>query len=248
MENYFEEVEYYHDILLNKPEGKPGRIYLKSRGLTKETAIKWKLGYSPIGCIPDCYKGETYMFWEKLWGRLTIPVRSSTDENIYETISGRLVEPIKTREKNPKYDHYIFPARNVLFGLCENKVNIFLNDKAVITEGQLDVISAWKKGIKIVCSSFGAHAGLSHMILLNRYTDNIYVIYDNDEAGNKGAKNAEKIAKENKLKLKIKHPFPDGVDMDKWVQTHTAEEFFKIIDYNKDDFLVNKLNKILKGE
>ena len=40
MENYFEEVEYYHDILLNKPEGKPGRIYLKSRGLTKETAIK----------------------------------------------------------------------------------------------------------------------------------------------------------------------------------------------------------------
>ena len=83
---------------------------------------------------------------------------------------------------------------------------------------------------------------------INRYTDNIYVIYDNDEAGNKGAKNAEKIAKENKLKLKIKHPFPDGVDMDKWVQTHTAEEFFKIIDYNKDDFLVNKLNKILKGE
>ena len=48
--------------------------------------------------------------------------------------------------------------------------------------------------------------------------------------------------------IKIKHPFPDGVDMDKWVQTHTAEEFFKIIEYNKDDFLANKLNKILKGE
>lgn len=248
MENYKSEVEYYHDILLNKPEGQPGRNYLRKRGITRDTAIYWKLGYSPIGCTPDCYKDETFMFWNKLWGRLIIPVRTSTNKNQYETISGRLVEPVATREKNPKYDHYVFAARQVLFGLCENKGNIFLKNKAVITEGQLDVITAWQKGVKIICSSFGAHAGLGHFTVLNRYTENIYILYDNDDAGNEGSKNANKIGKENKINIKIKHPFPDGVDLDQWMKTHTKEDFYKIIDYDKDNYMNDKMRKMLKGQ
>ena len=48
MYNLKEEMEEYNDILLNKPEGKPGRQYLKSRNITKDTAIAWHLGYCPV--------------------------------------------------------------------------------------------------------------------------------------------------------------------------------------------------------
>ena len=73
-----------------------------------------------------------------------------------------------------------------------NQGDMFLNNIAVVTEGQLDVISAWQKGVKVVCSSFGAHCSEAHLVLLNRYVDNIYLLYDNDDAGNRFRADMEK--------------------------------------------------------
>ena len=239
---YEEEMNEYINILLNKPEGKPGRDYLNSRGITKDTAIFWKLGYCPVGYKPRCYSNEQFPFWLKMHGGLTIPIFDANGNLV--SISRRRVIEIKNRQKNPKYDHYVFGARSTLFGLYQNKSRIFLDNKGIITEGQLDVISAWQKGIKTVVSSFGAHAGKAHLINLSRYTENIFIVYDNDDAGQKGINGALKAARELKIKIKIKKPFAEGVDLDQWVKCHTKDEFYNILEYDKNKFIENKIEKL----
>lgn len=239
-----QELQEYIDILLCKPEGQIGRDYLKQRKISKQTAIEWKMGYCPVGFTPTIYKDENYNFWKKLWGRVVFPIYDSNGNLI--SISGRKVVDVEDREKNPKYDHYPFNARKTLFGLWKNKKDIFNENTAIITEGQLDVITAWQKGIKIVTSSFGAHCGEDHLIVLNRYTSNIIVMYDNDDAGNKGINKTRQISRHSKIPVKFKCPFPNGVDMDSWLQNHTKEEFYKILNYDKMSYLTNKLNKMIK--
>ena len=152
MYNLNDEMKEYSDILLNKPEGKPGRDYLKTRNITKSTAIAWNLGYCPVGYTPKCYKDlpVNFKFYQKMYGGLTIPVFDS-NKNLVTISRRRVIElnKIKGYEdfKNPKYDHYPFNARSVLFGLNMNQGDMFLNNIAVVTEGQLDVISAWQKGL-----------------------------------------------------------------------------------------------------
>lgn len=238
------EIKEYIDILLNKPEGKLGRDYLKQRRIKKNTAIEWQMGYCPVGYTPAVYTNETYNFWQKLWGRIVFPVYDQNGKLV--SISGRKVIDVPEREKNPKYDHYPFNARKVLFGLHKNKKDIFNENKAIITEGQLDVITAWQNDIKIVTSSFGAHCSDEHLIVLNRYTDDIIIMYDNDDAGNKGVEKTKQISRNLKLKVKFKCPFPKGVDMDNWLQCHSKQEFYNILNYDKMSYLTNKLNKLSK--
>ena len=242
MQNLRQELNEYINILMNTTEGKIGRDYLKSRKITKNTAIEWEIGYCPIGYVPSIYQNEKFPFWEKLWGRIIFPIYDSNGNLV--SISGRKVLDVSTRAKNPKYDHYPFNARKILFGLWKNKEEIFIQNKGIITEGQLDVITAWQHGVKIVTSSFGAHCSENHFILLNRYTDNIIVMYDNDDAGQKGTNKAKEIARINKFNLKIKCPFSNGVDLDNWLQCHSAEEFYKLINYNKMSYLQDKLKKM----
>lgn len=246
------EMSEYTNILLNKPEGKPGREYLRKRHITRSTAIAWHLGFCPVGYHPECYKDETnYMFWTKMYGGLTIPVFDANKKLV--TISRRKVielNKIKGYEnfKQPKYDHYPFNARAVLFGLNMNQGNMFLKNSAVVTEGQLDVISAWQKGIKIVCSSFGAHCSENHLILLNRYVDNIYLIYDNDDAGQRGQEKTKEICKQFKISVKFKKMFKEGEDLDNWVQTHTKEEFFDKLYFDKYKYLDKEIKKIERSK
>ncbi len=242
MQDLKKELAEYINILLNKPEGQIGRNYLKTRKITKKTAIEWEMGYCPVGYTPSMYTNESYCFWEKLWGRVIFPVYDSNGNLV--SISGRKVVDVPTRAKNPKYDHYSFNARKLLFGLWKNKEEIFKENKGIITEGQLDVITAWQHGIKIITSSFGAHCGENQFILLNRYCDNIILMYDNDEAGQKGTNKAKDIARTNKFNLKIKCPFKDGVDLDAWLQCHSKEEFDRLLNYNKMSYLQDRLKNM----
>lgn len=238
------EIKEYINILLNLPEGKIGRDYLKQRKIKKQTAIEWEMGYCPVGYTPSVYKDESYNFWQKLWGRIVFPIYDNTGNLV--SISGRKVIDVPDREKNPKYDHYPFNARKVLFGLHKNSKNIFIEKKGIVTEGQLDVITAWQNDIKIVTSSFGAHCSDEHLITLNRYCDDIIIMYDNDDAGQKGIEKTKQISRKLNFKVRFKCPFNKGVDMDGWLQTHSKEEFYNILNYNKMAYLTNKLNKMTR--
>lgn len=224
--NFLPELEEYQYILFHTKEGQPGRDYLQSRNISPTTAKIWNLGYCPMDYDARCYKSFlkeniTY-FWRKMNNRLIIPIYNSNSKLI--SLSGREIN-----NKWPKYIHYPFQAKQNLFGLNINKDEIRNENYAVITEGQIDVISAWQKDIKTITCSFGAHSSKDHLALLARYTNNIYYIYDNDTAGQKGINFLKKIKHAD---LNIKYCiniFNEKEDLDNYCQNHTKEDFKKLL-------------------
>lgn len=240
--NIEEENKFYINCLFDKQLGKSARIYLNKRGINKETVKFWKLGYSPYEIIcPIFDKENPYKPWEKLQGRITIPIYDQNNQLI--SISGRLIKSI---DNKPKYDHYPFPSRSVLFGLSQNKENIFNEDKCFITEGQIDVISSWQAGLKTVVSSFGAHCSLNHLALIARYTNNIYIIYDNDFAGYNGANKIKEFQKYKELNINILNILNKGEDLDNYFKSHNKNDFDLLLNENNKQNMLNKKIQYLK--
>lgn len=232
------ENEYYKAALRHPELGLPARQYLENRGITQYTADYWELGWSPMGCIPTNFdKDDKSCPWKKHWGRLIIPIRDSNGTLI--SLSGRMV--IK-RSNCPKYDHYPFPARKVLFGLWNNKKNIQEESRVIITEGQIDVISAWQNGLKFVVSSFGAHCSLDHFAILSRYASTVDILYDEDAAGIKGTKMVADFPTWGDLIVNLRTGiFPAGEDLDSWIKKHSAKELIDLINNNE----TNRLMKLI---
>lgn len=237
------ENNYYKAILKHPVHGEIGRKYLESRGIEQRTIDKWEIGFSPYGCTPPCFdKDDPFKPYEKLWGRITFPIRDQNGKLV--SISGRLVLQIKGK---PKYDHYSFPSRKILFGINLNKENIRKKNKCIITEGQMDVISSWQRGLDIVTSSFGAHCSLDHFAILSRYTDNIYILYDEDGAGKRGTQAVIDFPTWGDLNVNLLNGFfPAGEDLDSWIQKNNVEKLMEKLNRNHLNDLKNKLNSIKK--
>ena len=214
-----QELEEYIDILLNKEEGRPGRDYLKFRGIEISTAVYWKIGYCPLNYIATPYRNSDINWGEKMGGRITFPIFDAN--GLLVSISGRLALSLD----KPKYDMYNFIKKRVLFGLHQNKNNIREQNSIIITEGQLDVISAWQNGITNVASSFGAHCSLYHLGLAARYCSDIYILYDEDMAGLSGAEDIKDFSTCGDLNVFIKTGiFPKGEDLDSFLKKHSKDE------------------------
>lgn len=219
----------YYQEALRHSVGEPGRQYLASRGITKETIEEWQIGWSPVGCIPPNFdKSDETQPWKKLHGRITLPILDQGGKII--SISGREVIKIGNR---PKYDHYAFPARKILFGLYNNKKTIQKEDRIIITEGQLDVISSWQYGLRNVVSSFGAHCSLDHFALISRYASIVDVLYDGDNAGITGTKSINNFPTWGDLIVNLRTGiFPYGEDLDSWIKKHSKEELMNLLKEN----------------
>ncbi|AEO93677.1 DNA primase [Bacillus phage G] len=230
MENNFDlENEYYKWALKHPIIGEPGRRYLQSRGINEETIEYWSIGYAPIG----------HKKYTKLRGRITFPVFDNNGKIV--TISGRSVfDTLK-----PKYDMYPFSARKILFGLWQNRHDIRDHNRAIITEGQIDVITSWQNGLKIVTSTFGAHGTLWHLGSLARYAKRLDILYDNDSAGKEGEEGIKNLPTLGDLDVKFNGTiFPKGTDLDNWIQKHSPEELFTLLDQNKMLSLREKLRRM----
>jgi DNA primase len=229
MNSYHEEKNYYKKALLHETIGAPARNYLKKRGINKSAVDFWEIGYCPVG-------NQKY---KKLQGRITFPVYDQSGK--ITTISGR---KIFDNMNGPKYDMYPFPARKILFGLWQNKENIRDLNRAIITEGQLDVISAWQQGLKIATSSFGAHGSLDHLANISRYAKRVDVLYDADEAGIKGINGIKSLSTLGDLEIIFKNPFSNGEDLDSWINKNSADKLFNYLDRTDLDILKRKINNM----
>jgi len=229
MKSYIEENKYYIKVLNHEEMGEPAKLYLQKRGINKETIDYWQIGYCPIG-------SQKY---KKMQGRITFPVYNQSGEIV--TISGR---KIYDHVNGPKYDMYPFSARKTLFGLWQNKEHIRDMNHAAITEGQMDVITAWQQGFKIATSSFGAHGSLDHLAILSRYARNIDILYDSDDAGMKGIEGIRSIDSLGDINLRIKNPFPKGEDLDSWIRNRSGEQLMEALNRDEISNMKNKLNRM----
>ncbi len=258
MKVHQEIAEWYHTLLMKDELGAPARDYLKSRGISAQTAKKWKMGYAPAAGdllrewatplkftenllvaagilaradIDSPRAGETY---PRFRHRLMFPIRNDYGEVI--AFSGRLLDP---EAKSAKYlnspETPLFSKSKVLFGLDMSKRPIIKAGRALVCEGQLDMITAFEAGFENIVAPLGTAFTEFHARMLRRHAEEVVLCFDSDNAGYKAAERAFVILAPTGLVVKVA-PLPQGEDPDSLIRQQGAAAFQKQIDLARDFF------------
>lgn len=250
--------EYFSNTLFNTDEGQNvGLAYFEERGFTQETIRKFQLGYSLN--VWDAFtkaalaKGYNLEYLQKT-GLVTV-----RNEQPGDNYRGRVVFPIHNQsgkvlgfgarilvknDRAPKYvnspENEIYVKNRVLYGTYFARHAIDKLNECLLVEGYTDVISLHQAGIENVVASSGTSLTQHQLRLIKKYTNNLTILFDGDNAGVKAALRGLDMAIEEGLNVKLVL-IPDKEDPDSYVQKIGAEAFRQFIADNKQDFILFKL-------
>lgn len=219
-ELYRSVVEACQKLLLS-PQGKGVKDYADSR-LSKNQQNKFNLGYFPedhllgllfdqvgekslkqLKLIYDCASGGYRSIFSS--HNMIMPIKDDYG-NIVALVGRTLKSSPEQKELNiSKYKYSLYNKSLYLFGLYQAKTSIIHNNSVIIVEGQIDCISCHSHGFHNVVALGGSSLGYHQLYLLNKYTNNFYLLLDNDQAGERATdkiiKNYGHISNIRQLKL-----------------------------------------------
>ena len=162
---------------------------------------------------------------------------------------GRLLDS-RTKGVMQKYvnspDSEIYHKERELYGIFQAKKAIAKHDLVYMVEGYTDVISMHQCGIENVVANSGTALSVYQIRLLHRFTSNIVLLYDGDAAGQHAALRGTDMLLSEGMNVKVLL-LPDGKDPDEFAKMYSAEDLVKYIEDNQTDFIVFKINLLLKG-
>ena len=237
---------YYHQ--LKSPAGQSGLDYLKKRQLSDKTINTFGLGYAPqlTGDLYRMLKEKGYddellkesgLFTyekgirEKFWNRVIFPIMDINNKVI--GFGGRVMGDGKPKYLNSPETKLFDKSKN-LYGL--NVARSSRKNNLIICEGYMDVISMHQAGFNQAVASLGTALTPGHASLMKRYTDNVLITYDSDEAGVKAALRAIPILKEAGLSTKVINMRPYK-DPDEFIKALGTEAFQERIDKAENSFM-----------
>lgn len=189
-------------------------IYLKSKGYDEEKLMD-------LGLISES-KGKYY---DKFRNRVIFPIISTGGKVI--GFGGRSLG-----DDMPKYlnssESSIFLKKNNLYALNLTKQEIGKSGYGILVEGYMDVISLYQHGVRNVAASLGTALTENQARLLKRYTSQVVLSYDADEAGKNATLRGMEILHKENFRIKILS-IPDGKDPDDYIKRHGKSEFIQII-------------------
>ncbi|MBR5433082.1 MAG: DNA primase [Bacteroidales bacterium] len=249
---------YFEQSLWESEEGKAIALsYFIERGFTEETIRKFRLGYSPqkkdaftTAAEKAGYKleylqkvgltsvGDNYKM-DRFHGRVMFPITSVSGAVI--GFGGRIMTPANEHVLGgAKYinspESEIYNKSKTLYGISFAKNEIVKQNECILVEGYTDVISMHQAGITNVVASSGTSLTDDQIILIKRFTNDIVVIYDGDNAGIKAATRGIDMILEKGMNVRVLL-LPDGDDPDSFAKKHSSEEIAQYIKQNKTDFL-----------
>ncbi len=133
-----------------------------------------------------------------------------------------------------------------LYGLYQAKPAIVKQDKCILVEGYMDVISMHQAGVENVVASSGTALTEGQIRLIHRFTENVTVIYDSDAAGIKASLRGIDMLLAEGMKIKVLL-LPDGDDPDSFAQSHSSSQVEEYIRDNETDFIAFKTKILLDG-
>ena len=231
--------DWFHRLLFKSPAAQEARDYLKSRGLTMETSRTWKFGYAPTEQKPfiDWARDEGFSIAQLVEGglakwreennphkgaysffrhRLMFPVNNDFGEPI--AFSGRV---LSKDQGGGKYvnspETVLFSKSKTFFGLDKSKRAILREKRAVICEGQLDLIAAYEAGIENIVAPLGTAFTPDHARILKRHTDEVVLCFDSDTAGLNAASKAFRILAPSGMLIRLAL-LPEGEDPDSLIR------------------------------
>ncbi len=237
---------HYHHNLKSMTEDHASQKYLVKRGLNAEIVEKFRLGlstdeWSGLGKLFES-KGVPLQAGEALGllkPKKNPPKTGPKSDQYFDLFRERLMFPIFSptgdvigfggrtlTDQLPKYvnssDSPVFNKSRVLYGLHETGKFIRAQDEAIVVEGYMDAISLYAAGIKNVVAILGTAFTPEHAKLLKRYTHNVKMLLDGDEAGINAADRSLPVLLEAGLMPKG-FILPEKMDPDDFVRTNGAE-------------------------
>lgn len=223
----------FHDFLMNNPAGRAARIYLEKRKIPEEVISRFQLGYAPdrwyftvqalekAGVTTDIgvaagllVQKETGRVYDRFRDRVVCPVFALSGQQ--SGFSGRILG-----EGQPKYlntpETAVFDKSRSLFGLYQNKDAIRKAGRCLVVEGNFDLLSLVAQGLDHVVAPLGTALTAQHIRVLKRYTSEVVVLFDGDQAGLKAAMRSVPLFLSEQLEAKIV-VLPEEHDPDTYLQ------------------------------
>ena len=268
--------KYFQDILQNDVDGRAiGMQYFRSRGFRDDIIRKFllgfalpqrtalydeavKKGYNPKYLVSTglCFKVDKDeennrsgqdKYLDRFSGRAIFPWLSVSGKVV--AFGGRVLDT-RTKGVSQKYvnspDSEIYHKERELYGLYQAKKAIAKEDCVYMVEGYTDVISMHQCGIENVVANSGTALSIHQIRLLHRFTSNIVLLYDGDDAGVHAALRGTDMLLEEEMNVKVLF-LPDGNDPDSFARNHTAADFRKYIEDHQVDFIQFKTDLMLRG-
>jgi len=260
-------VKYFEDTLHNHADGVAiGLEYFRSRGFRDDIITKFRLGYDlnnrealPRTAVAKgyreeflvktglCYRRDDGVYIDRFAGRVIFPWFGVSGKVV--GFGGRLLDS-RTKGVQQKYvnspDSEIYHKDRELYGIFQAKKAIAKEDCVYMVEGYTDVVSMHQCGIENVVANSGTALSVHQIHMLHRFTSNIVLLYDGDEAGIHAALRGTDMLLAEGMNVKVLL-FPDGDDPDSFARKHTAEDFKRYINEHQTDFIEYKSRLLLSN-
>ena len=248
---------------MQTPEGQAiAYQYFRSRGLEDETIRKYGLGWAPVSrrALSEAARAAGYKeeflietglslkyddgkLVDRFYDRVMFPIHS---------VNGRVIafggRTLKTDKSVAKYvnspETEIYVKSRSLYGIYFAKNEMARQDRCILVEGYLDVLSMHQLGITNVVASSGTSLTVEQIRMIRRFTSNVTIIYDGDGAGIKAALRGIGLVLKEGLNVKVVL-LPDGQDPDDFAKKHSLEEVQDYIFQNEQDFIGFKTDLLL---
>lgn len=267
-ESLFVVNEFAKDFFLNTlklhHEGKSvGMAYFRKRGFRDDIISKFQLGFCPDNvdffsknALEKGYKKEYLVksglsverennsLRDRFRGRVIFPIHSLSGKIV--AFGGRaLGSELRTAKYINSPESEIYSKSYELYGIFFAKQPIVKNDRCFLVEGYTDVISMFQAGVENVVASSGTSLTPGQIRLIHRFTDNITVLYDGDNAGIQASLRGIDMLLAEGMNVKVLL-LPDGEDPDSFAQKHDSLSFLDYIDNNQIDFIRFKAALLMK--
>ncbi len=235
--------EFFEHVLWKTPDGQQPREYLDSRGITKETAQAFRIGFAPariasltkalekrglreagakLGLVKTDADGARDMFR----GRVMFPIRDVQGRVV--AFGGRVLD-----DRQPKYlnspESPLYSKTRTIYGLHEARQAITAKDRAILVEGYVDAIMLAQAGFKEAVAGCGTALTVEQLRLLGRHTKNVIACFDGDDAGRKASLRALEIFLQAGM-LGRGIFIPAGYDPDTFIRERGAQAFAELAD------------------
>lgn len=256
--------KYFSNQLWESNSGRLiGLSYLRQRGMRDDIIKKFGIGFCPEG--KDLFTNEALKEGFKMEYLEKTGLTIKREDWIRDRFSGRVMFPIHgisgrvigfggrtlTQDKtiakylnSPESD--IYHKSRVLYGIFQAKRSIIQEDKCYLVEGYTDVTSLHQSGIENVVASSGTSLTIDQIRLIRRFTNNVTIIYDGDQAGIKASMRGIDMVLEEGINVKVL-PLPEGEDPDSFSRSMSATALLGYIRENETDFIKFKTKLLLAG-
>ena len=258
--------KYFTDTLWNTDEGKSvGLEYFHERGFLNPIIEKFHLGYSlekweafteyakQNGYDPEflekvgfCIKRQNGEYYDRYHGRVMFPIHNLTGKVI--GFGGRILKS-DPEKKLAKYQNSpeseIYQKKETLYGIYFAKGAIVNKDECILVEGYFDVLRMHQLGIENVVASSGTSLTTEQIRLIKRYSKNITMLYDGDEAGIHAALRGTDMILAEGMNVRVV-VLPAEHDPDSFGKAYPTEEVARYLKDNAKDFIRFKTELLLK--